>query len=100
MIDSSDILLANVDKLNVSSNEAASSLKKQQQQLKKLQVILEIIPKILQKWQHYQMKLQHQQLMEKLANQTTVAMDEINNQVNLINEAITVLIKLHSKQIF
>ncbi|MCT7616114.1 methyl-accepting chemotaxis protein, partial [Aliarcobacter butzleri] len=28
---------------------------------------------------------------EKLANETTVAMDEINNQVNLINEAISVI---------
>ncbi|MFY4818647.1 methyl-accepting chemotaxis protein, partial [Aliarcobacter butzleri] len=28
---------------------------------------------------------------EKLANETTVAMDEINNQVNLINEAIGVI---------
>ena len=28
---------------------------------------------------------------ERLANQTTVAMDEINNQVNSINEAISVI---------
>jgi methyl-accepting chemotaxis protein len=28
---------------------------------------------------------------EKLANQTTVAMDEINTQVNLINEAISII---------
>ena len=28
---------------------------------------------------------------EKLANETTVAMDDINNQVNLINEAISVI---------
>ena len=28
---------------------------------------------------------------EKLANQTNFAMDEINNQVNLINEAISVI---------
>ena len=28
---------------------------------------------------------------EKLANQTTVAMDEINTQVNAINEAISVI---------
>ncbi len=28
---------------------------------------------------------------EKLANQTTIAMDEINNQVNLINDAISII---------
>ena len=28
---------------------------------------------------------------EKLANQTTVAMDEINTQVNLINDSITII---------
>ena len=29
----------------------------------------------------------------KLANQTTLAMDEIDNQVNAINEALQLLIK-------
>ncbi len=28
---------------------------------------------------------------EKLANQTTLAMDEINTQVNLVNDAISVI---------
>ena len=38
---------------------------------------------------------------EKYANQTTIAMDEINTQVNLVNEAISVIpIILHFKQIF
>ena len=32
---------------------------------------------------------------EKLANQTTVAMDEINNQVNLITEAISVIDQIY-----
>jgi methyl-accepting chemotaxis protein len=37
---------------------------------------------------------------EKLATQTVNSMDDINTQVTAINEAIQLLIKLHSKQIF
>ena len=37
---------------------------------------------------------------EELANKTTIAMDEINTQVNLVNDAISVIDQIAFKQIF
>ncbi|MDN5074054.1 methyl-accepting chemotaxis protein, partial [Aliarcobacter butzleri] len=90
--ESSDILLANVDKLNISSNEAAASLEETAAALE------EVTSNIRNNTQNIaQMaKLSSEvttsaNLGEKLANETTVAMDEINNQVHLINDSISVI---------
>ncbi len=89
---SSNILLANVDKLNLSSNEAAASLEETAAALE------EITSNVRNNTQNIaQMAKLSTEVTasasqgEKLANETTVAMDEINNQVNLINEAIGVI---------
>jgi methyl-accepting chemotaxis protein len=90
--ESSNILLANVDKLNMSSNEAAASLEET------AAAIEEITSNIRNNTENIsKMAILSNEVTasanqgEKLANQTTVSMDEINNQVNLINEAITVI---------
>ncbi|MFW2524847.1 HAMP domain-containing methyl-accepting chemotaxis protein [Aliarcobacter butzleri] len=90
--ESSDILLANVDKLNISSNEAAASLEETAAALE------EVTSNIRNNTQNIaQMaKLSSEvttsaNIGEKLANETTVAMDEINNQVHLINDSISVI---------
>jgi methyl-accepting chemotaxis protein len=90
--ESSNILLANVDKLNMSSNEAAASLEET------AAAIEEITSNIRNNTENIsKMAILSNEVTasanqgEKLANQTTISMDEINNQVNLINEAITVI---------
>ncbi|MFW2611736.1 methyl-accepting chemotaxis protein [Aliarcobacter butzleri] len=89
---SSNVLLANVDKLNLSSNEAAASLEETAAALE------EVTSNVRNNTQNIaQMAKLSTEVTasasqgEKLANETTVAMDEINNQVNLINEAIGVI---------
>ncbi|MEV9602156.1 methyl-accepting chemotaxis protein, partial [Aliarcobacter butzleri] len=89
---SSNVLLANVDKLNLSSNEAAASLEETAAALE------EVTSNVRNNTQNIaQMAKLSTDVTasasqgEKLANETTVAMDEINNQVNLINEAIGVI---------
>ena len=89
---SSDILLANVDKLNVSSNEAAASL---EETAAALEEITSIVKSSVQKV--HQMSSLATQLQasskegEILASRTTKAMDDIDNQVRSINDAITVI---------
>ncbi|MDN5069163.1 methyl-accepting chemotaxis protein [Aliarcobacter butzleri] len=89
---SSNVLLSNVDKLNLSSNEAAVSLEETAAALE------EVTSNVRNNTQNIaQMAKLSSEVTasasqgEKLANETTVAMDEINNQVNLINEAIGVI---------
>ncbi|MDK2064280.1 HAMP domain-containing methyl-accepting chemotaxis protein [Aliarcobacter butzleri] len=89
---SSSELLLNVDKLNLSSNEAAASLEETAAALE------EVTSNVRNNTQNIaQMAKLSSEVTasanqgEKLANETTVAMDEINNQVNLINEAIGVI---------
>ncbi|MFX4280637.1 methyl-accepting chemotaxis protein, partial [Aliarcobacter butzleri] len=89
---SSNVLLSNVDKLNLSSNEAAASLEETAAALE------EVTSNVRNNTQNIaQMAKLSTEVTasasqgEKLANETTVAMDEINNQVNLINEAIGVI---------
>ncbi len=90
--ESSNILLINVDKLNQSSNQAASSLEET------AAAIEEITSNIRNNTENIsKMALLSNEVTssatsgENLANQTTVAMDEINIQVNAINEAISVI---------
>jgi methyl-accepting chemotaxis protein len=90
--ESSNILLVNVDKLNISSNEAAASLEET------AAAIEEITSNIRNNTQNIAKMVTYSNGVtkaandgEKLATQTTIAMDEINVQVNSINEAITVI---------
>ncbi|MDX4059686.1 methyl-accepting chemotaxis protein [Aliarcobacter skirrowii] len=90
--ETSDILLINVDKLNISSNEAAASLEETAAALE------EITSNIRNNTQSIAKMSQLSNGVTKavtdgqeMANQTTTAMDEINTQVNLVNEAIGVI---------
>src|SRR5574344_251470 len=89
---SSSLLLANVDKLNLSSNEAAASLEETAAALEEITSNIrnntESISQMSRLSEGVTKSVNHG---EELANQTTVAMDEINIQVNLVNEAISVI---------
>jgi methyl-accepting chemotaxis protein len=90
--ESSNILLSNVDKLNVSSNSAAASLEETAAALEEITANVRNNTQNIAKMSNFSnnvTKSAHDG--EKLANQTTVAMDEINTQVNAINEAISVI---------
>jgi len=90
--ESSDILLSNVDKLNISSNEAAASLEETAAALEEITSNIRNTTQNIAKMANYSngvTKSAHDG--EKLANETTVAMDEINTQVNAINDAISVI---------
>ncbi|MDD2973951.1 MAG: methyl-accepting chemotaxis protein [Aliarcobacter cryaerophilus] len=90
--ETSDILLINVDKLNISSNEAAASLEETAAALEEITSNIrnntESIAKMSQLSNGVTKAVNEGQAM---ANQTTTAMDEINTQVNLVNEAIGVI---------
>ncbi len=90
--ESSNILLANVDKLNISSNEAAVSLEETAAALEQITSNIRNNTQNIQKMATYSNSVtKSANEGEKLANQTTVAMEEINIQVNSINEAISVI---------
>ena len=89
---SSNILLENVDRLNVSSNEAAASLEET------AAAIEEITSNIRNNTQNISKMATLSDGVTKsaseggeLAYKTTQAMDEINIQVNLINDAISII---------
>ena len=89
---SSNVLLLNVDKLNLSSNEAAASLEETAAALEEITSNIrnntESIAKMSMLSNGVTKAVNEGQAM---ANQTTTAMDEINIQVNLVNEAIGVI---------
>ncbi|MDD2896205.1 MAG: cache domain-containing protein [Aliarcobacter sp.] len=90
--ESSNILLANVDKLNVSSNEAAASLEETAAAIEEITSNIRNNTENIAKMATYSNSVtKSANDGEKLANQTTQAMDEINVQVNSINEAISVI---------
>ena len=90
--ESSDILLSNVDKLNISSNEAAASLEETAAALEEITSNIRNTTQNIAKMATYSNGVTKAASDgEKLASQTTVAMDEINIQVNAINEAISVI---------
>ena len=83
--ESSKMLLFNVNKLNISSNEAAaaleeitSNIRNNTESIAKMSQLSNCVTKAVNEGQ-------------AMANQTTTAMDEINTQVNLVNEAIGVI---------
>jgi methyl-accepting chemotaxis protein len=88
----SDVLLMNMNKLNLSSNEAAASLEETAAALEEvtgnLRSNTENIAKMSQLSNNVTKSANEG---EELANKTTVAMDEINTQVTSIHEAITVI---------
>ena len=90
--ESSNILLSNVDKLNISSNEAAASLEETAAALEQITSNIRNNTQNIAKMATYSNSVtKSAQDGENLANQTTVAMEEINIQVNSINEAISVI---------
>ncbi|PRM89503.1 chemotaxis protein [Aliarcobacter cryaerophilus] len=90
--ESSKMLLFNVNKLNLSSNEAAASLEETAAALEEITSNIrnntESIAKMSMLSNGVTKAVNEGQAM---ANQTTTAMDEINIQVNLVNEAISVI---------
>jgi len=90
--ESSNILLANVDKLNQSSNEAAASLEETAAALEEMTSNIRNNTENIAKMASLSSSVTSSANKgEKLANQTTVAMEEINAQVTAINEAISVI---------
>ncbi|RXJ90125.1 chemotaxis protein, partial [Malaciobacter molluscorum] len=88
----SDTLLANVDILNKSSNEAAASLEETAAALEEItSTIISSSENIEKMSSNAEYLINSAKTGQTLANKTTVAMDEINNQVNSIEEAITVI---------
>ena len=89
---SSKVLLGNVDKLNISSNEAAASLEETAAAIEEITSNIRNNTQNIQKMASYSNNVTKSVTHgEKLANQTTIAMDEINVQVNLINDAISII---------
>ena len=90
--ESSTILLTNVDKLNISSNEAAASLEETAAALEEITSNIRNNTENIAKMAKYSNEITKASSEgEKLANSTTTAMDEINTQVNLVNDAISVI---------
>ena len=89
---SSNILLTNVEKLNISSTTAASSLEETAAALEQITSNIRNNTQSIGKMVTYSNSVTtsaHDG--EKLANQTTHAMEEINTQVNSINDAISII---------
>jgi methyl-accepting chemotaxis protein len=90
--ESSDILLVNVDKLNVSSNAAAASLEETAAALEEITSNIRVNTENIAKMATFSNNVTNSASHgEGLASETSIAMDEINIQVNLINEAISVI---------
>ncbi|OCL86432.1 Methyl-accepting chemotaxis protein II [Aliarcobacter thereius] len=89
---SSTILLANVDKLNLSSNEAAASLEETAAALEEITSNIRNNTNSISQMASLSKNVTSSASSgENLANKTNSSMDEINNQVNKINEAISVI---------
>jgi len=89
---SSHVLLNNVDKLNISSNEAASSLEETAAALEQITGNTRNSTQNIAKMSNYSNSVtKSAREGEILANQTTQAMEEINSQVNSINDAISII---------
>ncbi|MDD3025613.1 MAG: methyl-accepting chemotaxis protein [Aliarcobacter skirrowii] len=89
---SSKILLENVDRLNISSNEAAASLEETAAALEQITSNIRNNTNSIAQMASFSKNVTASALQgETLANQTTTAMEEINTQVSAINEAISVI---------
>uniref|UniRef100_UPI0009EE0771 methyl-accepting chemotaxis protein n=1 Tax=Aliarcobacter skirrowii TaxID=28200 RepID=UPI0009EE0771 len=90
--DSSNVLLENVNKLNSSSNSAAASLEETAAAIEEITSTVRSNSENITKMALLSNDVTKSVVVgEKYANQTTVAMDEINTQVSLVNEAISVI---------
>ena len=89
---SSSVLLDNVNILNKSSNEAAASLEQTAAALEEVTSNIRSTTDNISKMANLANSVTvSAQTGEKLAHETTSAMEDINNQVNAINEAISVI---------
>ncbi|MCG3690854.1 methyl-accepting chemotaxis protein [Aliarcobacter butzleri] len=89
---SSNILLSNVDKLNLSSNEAAVSLEQTASSIEEIALNIKNNTRSIIEMADYSSNLKESvKDGEIFANQTTQAMDEINAQVNLITQSISAI---------
>ncbi len=89
---SSDILLLNVDKLNNNSNKSAAALEETAAALEEITSNISSNTDNIIKMSDYATSLTKSSNDGKiLASQTTVAMNEIDNEVNAISEAISVI---------
>ena len=89
---SSNTLLSNVDSLNKSSTEAAASLEETAASLEEITSNIANTTTSVVKMATYGNDVKNSVIVgQKLANQTTEAMNEIDVEVNAINEAITVI---------
>jgi len=89
---SAHILLQNVDTLNLNANETAASLEQTAASLEEITSTIINNTGNISKMSEYANKVTTSvQKGNELASQTTLAMDEINDQVNSINEAISVI---------
>lgn len=88
----SDQLLEYVEKLNQSSNSAAASLEETAAAIEEITGNIRNNTETIAKMAQFSANVTDSvKDGENLANQTTVAMDDINTQVTSINEAITVI---------
>jgi len=89
---SANTLKNNVESLSTSSNEAAASLEETAAALEEItSTIISNSDNVTEMGKYAEKVTTSASSGEELANNTMVAMDEINNQVNSINEAITVI---------
>ena len=89
---SSDILLKNVDELNHNSNEAAASLEETAAALEEITSNISNNTNNVVKMATFASSVtQSVNEGQKLASQTTKAMDEIDEEVNSINDAISII---------
>ncbi|RXJ87846.1 methyl-accepting chemotaxis protein [Arcobacter sp. CECT 8985] len=92
---SSDILLANVDTLNQSSNSVAATLEETSATLEEITTNIRSNTSNIDKMAKLSNEVtQSAKNGETLANKTSEAMIDINNQVSTINEAILVIDKI------
>jgi methyl-accepting chemotaxis protein len=89
---SSDILLKNVDILSNSSNEAAASLEETAAALEQITTNISTnTATVIQMAGYANEVTKSVESGQKLANETTLAMDNINQEVSAISESITVI---------
>jgi len=90
--ESSDVLLSNVDTLNENSTQAAAALEQTAAALEEVTSnVSNTTQSVIQMANYAKEVVESTKEGEKLANQTTKAMDEINIEVTSISEAISVI---------
>jgi methyl-accepting chemotaxis protein len=92
---SANSLLNNVDSLSTASNQSAANLEEAAIALEKITGNISISTmNVVKMASHANELTKSVNSGQELANQTTVAMDEINNEVTSITEAITIIDKI------